>query len=358
MRASSASGGYPIAIRMVKRSSCASGSGYVPSYSIGFWVAMTMNGSGSACVTPSIVTWFSCIDSSSAACVLGDAWLISSTSRRFVKTGPGRNSNSFDRWSNTLTPVTSDGSRSGVNWSRENEQSIDRESALARTVFPTPGKSSMMRWPSATMQITASSRMSRGTWSTRARLSTTRSTIAAVASASAGRRSVARSSIALLQQSLRFVEDLRRDPVLGCLPDSPFATRRQQHDLVVGRVEADVRTGYVVEDEEVRALALELLARPGQTGLARVRREADEHAAVARAAAELGEDVGGRLELHSPLGRILGPFVCPRLRRPVVGDGGGHDHEVGAGGALERFAGERSCGRRLDGLDARRRRNG
>ena len=32
---------------MMKRSSCASGRGKVPSYSIGFWVAITMNGSGS-----------------------------------------------------------------------------------------------------------------------------------------------------------------------------------------------------------------------------------------------------------------------------------------------------------------------
>ena len=41
----------------MKRSSCASGSGNVPSYSIGFWVARTMNGRGSACVTPSTVIW-------------------------------------------------------------------------------------------------------------------------------------------------------------------------------------------------------------------------------------------------------------------------------------------------------------
>ena len=30
----------------MKRSTCASGSAYVPSDSIGFWVAMTRNGSG------------------------------------------------------------------------------------------------------------------------------------------------------------------------------------------------------------------------------------------------------------------------------------------------------------------------
>ena len=91
------------------------------------------------------MTWFSCIDSSSAACVFGDARLISSTSSRFANTGPGRNSNSFVRWLKTFTPVTSEGSRSGVNCRRENEQSIDRASALASIVFPTPGKSSMIR---------------------------------------------------------------------------------------------------------------------------------------------------------------------------------------------------------------------
>src|SRR5215213_8493954 len=292
--------------------------------------------------------------SSRAAWVFGEARLISSTSSRFAKTGPGRNSNSFERWSKTLTPVTSDGSRSGVNWSRENEQSIERASAFARTVFPTPGKSSMMRWPSATRQSTASSSVSRGTWSTRARLATTRSTVAAAVSASAGRRSVARSSMRLLQQSLRLVEDRYRDPMLGCLPDSPFAIRRHEHDLVVRRVEADVRTGYVVEDEEVRALALELLACARQAGLAGVGRESDEDAAVARPPTELREDVRRWLELHSPVGRILGPFVCTRVRRPVVGDRGGHDDQVGRRRPIQCLARERVGRRRLDRLDAGR----
>ncbi len=55
-RVSSAGGGYPVRTRTKNRSSCASGSGYVPSYSIGFCVAHTKNGCGSACVVPSIVT--------------------------------------------------------------------------------------------------------------------------------------------------------------------------------------------------------------------------------------------------------------------------------------------------------------
>ena len=52
----------------MKRSTCASGSGYVPSDSIGFWVAITRNGAGTACVSLPIVTWRSCITSSSADC--------------------------------------------------------------------------------------------------------------------------------------------------------------------------------------------------------------------------------------------------------------------------------------------------
>ncbi len=73
----------------MKRSSCASGSGYVPSSSIGFCVAKTKNGSSREYVRPCTVTRCSCIASSSADCVLGGVRLISSASRMFVKTGPG-----------------------------------------------------------------------------------------------------------------------------------------------------------------------------------------------------------------------------------------------------------------------------
>ena len=75
----------------MKRSSCASGSGYVPSCSIGFCVASTKNGSGSACVCPAAVTACSCIAWSSAACVFGGARLISSASTTFAKIGPRTN---------------------------------------------------------------------------------------------------------------------------------------------------------------------------------------------------------------------------------------------------------------------------
>ena len=67
---------------------------------------------------PSTLTCRSSIASSSADWVFGEARLISSASRIWVNTAPGRNSNSLLAWLNTLAPVTSPGSRSGVNWMR------------------------------------------------------------------------------------------------------------------------------------------------------------------------------------------------------------------------------------------------
>ena len=77
--------------------------------------------------------------SSSADCVFGLARLISSPTTRLAKTAPGLNSNSRDSWSKIETPVTSLGSRSGVNWMRRTEQSMLRASDLASIVLPTPG---------------------------------------------------------------------------------------------------------------------------------------------------------------------------------------------------------------------------
>ena len=74
----------------MNRSTWASGRAYVPSVSIGFWVASTRNGSGTLWVSWPIVTWRSCITSSSALWTLAGARLISSARSRFVKTGPER----------------------------------------------------------------------------------------------------------------------------------------------------------------------------------------------------------------------------------------------------------------------------
>ena len=83
--------------------------------------------------------------SSSADWVLGDARLISSPTTMLAKTPPGRNSNWRVSWLKIETPVTSEGSRSGVNWMRATEQSMLRASALLSWVLPTPGTSSMRR---------------------------------------------------------------------------------------------------------------------------------------------------------------------------------------------------------------------
>src|SRR2546423_5672368 len=212
--------------------------------------------------------------SSSADWVLGDARLISSTSRKFANTGPGRNSNSLVRWLKTLTPVTSDGSRSGVNWSREKEQSTERASAFASVVFPTPGKSSIIRWPSASRQRTVSSRIVSGAWTTLPRFSTRRRTARAGSSRGAVLRSG--SSIPLPPpQPDDLVEDLARDLLLRRLLDPALACRGNENDFVGRCIEADVVSRDIVEDDQIGPLRPELLACPGEAGPAVVSREAD-----------------------------------------------------------------------------------
>src|SRR5690606_10137938 len=73
--------------------------------------------------------------------------LISSPTTTLAKTAPGRNSKVRASWLNTLTPVTSLGRRSGVNWMRWTVQSMLRPRALASIVLPTPGTSSTRRCP-------------------------------------------------------------------------------------------------------------------------------------------------------------------------------------------------------------------
>src|SRR5258707_5293680 len=73
-----------------------------------------------------------------------------------VKSGPGLNTKSPVFGSHTETPSTSDGSMSEVNWMRWNEAPIERASAAASVVLPTPGTSSISRWPRATRPMTAS----------------------------------------------------------------------------------------------------------------------------------------------------------------------------------------------------------
>src|SRR6476659_1562056 len=232
--------------------------------------------------------------SSSADCVFGEARFTSSTSRRLAKTGPCRNSNSFVRWSKTLTPVMSVGSRSGVNWMRENVQSTERASALASIVFPTPGKSSMIRWPSLTRQRATSRSVSSSAWTTRATFSTTRSTVRAEVAASTGRGS------ALIQQRDSLVEHRGRDPRLLRLGDALLPVAGNKEHLVVLRIEADVGSGHIVVDDQIDVLVREHRPFPLEAALAALGADGDDHLAVLAPGRERLHHVLGRLEQDRP----------------------------------------------------------
>ena len=132
-----------------KRSSCASGKGYVPSYSMGFSVAKTVKSGESGCVSPSIVTCRSSIASRSAACVFGGVRLISSARRTSVKTGPRRSENEAVETLKTFVPVMSEGIRSGVNWMRLKSAPTMRASVFTSKVLAVPGTPSKSACPSA-----------------------------------------------------------------------------------------------------------------------------------------------------------------------------------------------------------------
>ena len=78
-----------------------------------------------------------------------------------MKIGPGRNSNVASRWFQIDEPVTSDGSRSGVNWTREKRSPVTSANDRAVSVFASPGTSSSRTCPSASMPARTSSSRSR-----------------------------------------------------------------------------------------------------------------------------------------------------------------------------------------------------
>src|SRR5580765_4453531 len=182
------------------------------------------------------------------------------------------------------------GSRSGVNWMRENVQSSDRASAFASIVLPTPGKSSMIRWPSLTRQSATSRSVSARACTTRATFSTTRSTVRADDAASTGFGSV------LIQQRDRLVEHLGRDPRLRRLRDTPLPFARDEHHFVVLRVEADVGSRHIVVDDEIDVLDRDHRALALETGVALLRAEGHDHLAVLATSGKRPDDVLGRHE--------------------------------------------------------------
>src|ERR671937_16590 len=153
----------------MNRSTCASGSGYVPSDSIGFCVAMTRNGSGTGYVLWPIVTCRSCITSRSADCTFAGARLISSASRKLQKTGPSSVSKSPRSGRHTRVPTRSEGTRSGVNCTRWKRPPSTWARVAMVNVLARPGTPSSSRCPPASSAT--STRSSIPSWPTITRLS-------------------------------------------------------------------------------------------------------------------------------------------------------------------------------------------
>src|SRR6185295_9741042 len=107
---------------------------------------MTRNGAGTLCVSPAIVTWRSCITSSSALWTLAGARLISSARSRCVNTGPSEVENSPVRGLKMRVPTRSAGTRSGVNWIRLKVPRSVCASVLTVSVLARPGTPSTRKW--------------------------------------------------------------------------------------------------------------------------------------------------------------------------------------------------------------------
>ena len=167
----------------------------MPSDSIGFCVAMTRNGSGTGMVSRPIVTWCSCITSSSADCTFAGARLISSASRKLQKTGPCSVSNVPVSGRKTRVPTRSLGTRSGVNWIRWNVPPSAAAAVLMVSVFASPGTPSISRWPPDSRHT--STRSSIRSWPaiTRRISKSARSTVSCAARPSGSSSVVAVSSI-------------------------------------------------------------------------------------------------------------------------------------------------------------------
>ena len=135
----------------------------------------------------------------------------------------------------------------------------------------------MIRCPSASRQSTQSSSVARARGRRAARFSTTRATTSAAdrgATCPSGARCVGHAL-----ESSRSTSSRTAAATTASAPSRPSARRRREtsDDLVVGRVEADVRAAHVVEDDEVGASSRDASSRRARDRLRPVRGEADEH---------------------------------------------------------------------------------
>ena len=181
-RSSSAARVARRAARSRKRSSCASGSGYVPSYSIGFCVASTRNGRGERVgdAVDGDLALLHRLEQRRLGLRRGAVDLVGEEQVREDRARAGTRSSPC-AGSKTDEPVTSDGIRSGVNWMRAKRQRRSRWRTSGRAAsWPRPGTSSSSTWPSASSAERARARAT-------SRLPTTaRSTSSRIASAGGG----------------------------------------------------------------------------------------------------------------------------------------------------------------------------
>ena len=130
---------------------------------------MTRNGDGSGCVSPPIVTWRSCMTSSSADCTLAGARLISSASRKLPNTGPS--SVSKRPVSGPVDARADEVGRDEVGRELDAAEACRRArtaSVLTVSVLARPGTPSSSTWPPASSAT--SSRSSIASWPTITRL--------------------------------------------------------------------------------------------------------------------------------------------------------------------------------------------
>ena len=283
--------------------------------------------------------------SSSADCVRGEARLSSSASTTFANTGPGRNANSLVRWSNTLTPVTSLGSTSGVSWMRAKEQSSERASARASVVLPTPGTSSTSTCPSASSATTARSTIAGSPLTARRTFAITRS--AASRAPSRSRSSASAASIAThptFRRSVRQRAVARRGRARH---RRSRASARAARGSRRRRATSTTSLWSTSKPMSVRETSLRTIrSTPLRSRLASARCES----APASAAKPTSTWPGRRRRRPGPRGRrpsARAPATTRRSRsrlpacrlgRPVVGHGRRHEHDVGPAGARERLA--------------------
>ena len=132
----------------------------------------------------------------------------------------------------------------------------------------------------------------------------------------------------------------------GAFATRPIAVGRDDHDLVLVRVEADVLPRDVVEDEEVGVLGAH--ASPARARARRLPRLPRTRRSPARADVPRRSPRGrpASARARPATGAVLRSFRLGRLGGAVVGDGCGHDDHVRVG-AAQRLALEVGGSRRL-----------